>query len=139
MSRKSSEAFSKDERITSQVAIDALFSGTSSSVMSYPFRVVYMHSAQSSAPVSVLISVPKKRFHNAVDRNRMKRLVREAYRLQKQQLTQRVEALQAGGLVIAFVCITSQMPTYNTVYSSIGKALSKIESNLLATHHNSAQ
>ncbi|MBR1377788.1 MAG: ribonuclease P protein component [Bacteroidaceae bacterium] len=136
MSRKSSDTLSKAERITSRIAIDKLFAGTSSSVTAYPFRVVYMLQEQTKAPVSVIISVPKKRFRNAVDRNRMKRLVREAYRRQKHHLSNAVGMQQEGGLLIAFICITSHMCTYQTVYSSIGKALDKIDGNLFRDYNN---
>ena len=54
----------------------------------FPLRVVYVNKerAQGEVPVQILISVPKKRFKHAVDRNRVKRQVREAYRLHKQVL-----------------------------------------------------
>lgn len=132
MSRKSCDTFSKAERITSRIVIDNLFAHTNNSVTAYPFRVVYMRQERTKAPVSVIISVPKKRFHNAVDRNRMKRLAREAYRRQKHRLSNMVGMQQTGGLLIAFICITSRMCTYPVVYSSIGKALAKIEGNLLS-------
>ena len=54
----------------------------------FPLRVVYVNKerAHGEVPVQILISVPKKRFKHAVDRNRVKRQVREAYRLHKQVL-----------------------------------------------------
>ncbi len=55
-------------------------------MLSYPFRIGYMTVPKTGVPVKVLISVPKKRFKHAVDRNRIKRMIRETYRLNKQTL-----------------------------------------------------
>ncbi len=84
---------------------------------------------KNEVPVSILISVPKKRFHNAVDRNKMKRLVREAYRTQKHILRKEFENRE-NNLAIAFICITSRLCKYETVHKSINKALNGIIKNL---------
>ena len=76
-------------------------------------------------PASVLISVPKKRFRHATDRNRMKRLVREAYRQNKHILWNALKGKDYR-LAIAFVCITDQLPTFRTVSKSMVKALTQI-------------
>ena len=75
--------FRKDERVTGEKRVETLFT-QGVSFMAYPFRVVFLETAQHrTEPLSVLISIPKKRLRSAVDRNRMKRLTREAYRLNK--------------------------------------------------------
>lgn len=101
----------------------------------FPLRIVYMQMEKQEGsqqldgvqqpPVSILVSVPKKRFRHAVDRNRMKRLVREAYRLNKHILW---NALQEKNfrLTIAFVCITDTLPTFRSVNKSMRKALIRI-------------
>ena len=81
--------FGKRERMVSLKLIDSLFGGGSSrSVAAFPLRAVYIKKerAQGDAPVQMLVSVPKKRFKHAVDRNRVKRQVREAFRQHKQLL-----------------------------------------------------
>ena len=91
----------------------------------FPFRVVYIKVPKGEVPVSILVSVPKKRFHNAVDRNRMKRLTREAYRRQKQILWNALEGTDES-IAIAFICITSDLCTYANVYKSMNKVLTRI-------------
>ena len=125
----------KTERLTSQLVIDKLFAGGNASMAAFPLRIVYMQMEKQEGsqqwdgvqqpPVSILVSVPKKRFRHAVDRNRMKRLVREAYRLNKHILW---NALQEKNfrLAIAFVCITDTLPTFRSVNKSMRKALIRI-------------
>ena len=125
----------KTERLTSQLVIDKLFAGGNASMAAFPLRIVYMQMEKQEGsqqwdgvqlpPVSILVSVPKKRFRHAVDRNRMKRLVREAYRLNKHILW---NALQEKNfrLAIAFVCITDTLPTFRNVNKSMRKALIRI-------------
>ena len=74
--------FRKQERMVSLKLIESLFGGgCSQSVAAFPLRAVYMLTERQTgdAPVQLLISVPKKRFKHAVDRNRVKRQIREAF------------------------------------------------------------
>ena len=122
--------FKKSERLNSKIVIDKLFAGGNSSMAVFPLRVVFMKVEKNEkTPVSVLISVPKKRFHHAVDRNRMKRLVRESYRTSKHTLWKALEDKDYS-LVIAFVCITDQMPSFYNVNKSVNKALVRIAEKL---------
>jgi len=77
--------FKKEERLCNKRLIDSLFH-TGSSFLCYPFKVSWLFSnSPQPFPLQVLFSVPKKRFKRAVDRNLVKRRMREAYRLYKQQ------------------------------------------------------
>ena len=97
----------------------------------YPLRAVYMPVEKSlNTPVSILISVPKRRFHHAVDRNRMKRQVREAYRLNKSVLWHSLED-KSYSLAIAFVCIADKPCASANVARSVKKILSRIEEQVV--------
>src|SRR5690554_6622772 len=72
---------SKEERLCSKRSIDGLFAKGSSFVL-YPFRFVVLQSPDEQ-PAKILFSVSKRKFRKAVDRNWIKRRMREAYRLNK--------------------------------------------------------
>ena len=77
--------FKKEERLCNKKLIDGLFHN-GSSFLCYPFKASWMFTdGQQPFPVQILFSVSKKRFKRAVDRNLIKRRMREAYRQHKQQ------------------------------------------------------
>lgn len=80
--------FPKRERIAATRQVATLFGSGSHTAVAYPLRAVYrlMPPSPTAVPVQVLLSVPKKRLRHAVDRNRVKRQLREAYRCHKPQL-----------------------------------------------------
>ena len=76
--------FPASERIKSIKTAEELFSKGSSYYL-YPFRILYIKKSDYSEGLpQILISVPKRNFKKAIDRNRLKRQIREAYRLNKQ-------------------------------------------------------
>lgn len=79
--------FSKQERICKRDDFQTILTN-GKSVYSYPFRCVYLWEESSSFSVKIAVSVSKKRFKHAVDRNKIKRLIRESYRLNKHILYQ---------------------------------------------------
>lgn len=118
--------FGKDEKLCSKLVIDELFkSGKSFKV--YPIRVIYKQLDESNATAKVLISVPKKRFGKAVSRNRIKRLIREAYRLNKPAL---IEKWQEGGkyFALAFVYIGNEIPEYAHLNKTMLRILDELNS-----------
>lgn len=80
-------SFKRGERLKSRKIINQLFS-KGESFGQYPLRLVWtvVQPPLSDSPVQFAVSVPKRKFPKAVDRNRIKRQVREAYRLHKHQL-----------------------------------------------------
>lgn len=113
----------KAERLCSKKAIDALFTGTDSkSLSAYPIRIVYRHTEE--AGIRILVSVSKKRFRHAVDRNRVKRQIREAYRLNKHRLDDIAQA--PSGMDIAFIWLTDRHQPSQLVTSKMVSLLDKI-------------
>ena len=79
-------SFPKSEHLCGDKRIGQLFI-QGDAFIAYPLRVVYLIAPKKDVEfASVMVSVPKKRFKRAVKRNRLKRLMREAYRLNKQPL-----------------------------------------------------
>ncbi len=78
-----SQSFHKTERLKSKIIFDELIA-SGSSVKKYPFILVWKKlNVDQSYPIKIAFSVPKKRFPLAVERNEIKRKIREAYRLKK--------------------------------------------------------
>ncbi|WP_323787482.1 ribonuclease P protein component [Psychroserpens sp.] len=76
-------SYSKKEKLKSQKLIEQLFS-EGKSVSAFPLRMVYLKTEfEDGVQFKTGVSVSKRNFKNAVDRNRIKRLLREAYRLNK--------------------------------------------------------
>jgi ribonuclease P protein component len=79
------QTFSKNERLCSPVWIEKLFE-KGKSFNRFPFRLTWLEMPTSDVPVKIVISIPKRNFKKAVDRNRLRRQVKEVYRKEKSQL-----------------------------------------------------
>ncbi len=119
-SQKAQNSFSKQERLCSNKRIDALFA-SGDSFIAYPLRVVYISNKAESPSVSVLISVPKKKFKRAVKRNRVKRLIREAYRLNKSGFVD-LSVSVGHSIDIAFLYLKDELPAYWEIENAILKS-----------------
>lgn len=114
--------YKKKERLFIQREMNLLFEKNISFVV-YPLRVVYIEKQPvSGAEAAVLISVPKKKFKQAVKRNRIKRLIREAYRLNKQMLLQSLREKRKG-LLIGFLFVGNELPDWKAIEAAVVKAL----------------
>lgn len=121
--------FKKEERVTGKKRIENLFAH-GQSFLAYPFRIVfYEYKCAQPELVSILISIPKKRLKRATERNRMKRLLREAYRLNK-YLLQSALLLEGHRVDIAFVYVKDEPAGYEIVEKSVRKSLREISNKL---------
>lgn len=122
----------KADKLCSPTAIDLLFSrgadnineGKLSSAMAYPLRAVWRagHGRTAGSPVQFLISIPKKRIRHAVDRVKMRRRVREAYRLNRHNLTDNLTV----PVDLAFIYVANDMKDYKSIENSVCRILQKI-------------
>lgn len=81
------DTFKKEERLTSNIAIKELFT-QGRTKMVYPYKIIWNKrpALEEVVPVKIVISVSKRNFKKAVDRNKIRRRIKEAYRLHKSQL-----------------------------------------------------
>lgn len=114
---------SKDERLCSRKVLEELFGGGHPSVTAYPIRAVFMRSEMPG--VRILVSVSKRYFKRAVKRNRIKRQLREAYRLQKETL----QPLD-GGLDIAFLWTSDEVLPTEKVFLKMHNILQRIHESV---------
>jgi len=128
---------SKWERICGRTLLEKLFTGGKSKSFSvFPLRVVYLLTDQPDGdlqhvvPVKMMVSVSKRHFKQAVKRNRVKRQVREAYRLQKQLITEPMATRPQQQLLIAFIWLADELYTSDEVAKHVAQLLNRIVEKL---------
>lgn len=124
----------KNERLKSRKQIEQLFDKGKSFVVS-PFRVYFNVNAvpiaigssmvNEKGPLQFGVGVSAKNFKRAVDRNRIKRLVREAWRLQKNELQEKIK-IASKQLHVFFIYTGKELPDFATVKDKVDVALKKL-------------
>ena len=114
----------KTERLDKKKVIDKMFSGGARSFSVFPLRVVYLPE-ELEAPVSILVSVSKRRFKRAVKRNRVKRQIREAYRKNKHGLLQALQDKEQQ-LAVAFIYLSDRLTDSMEIEERMKIALARI-------------
>lgn len=126
-------AFPKSQRLCSRYLIDRLFEpGKSRSLSAYPVRLVYR--IDKGDETQLLISVPKRCFKHAVDRNRVKRQVREAYR-RNRELLQLPEGRVAQ---LAMIWLDGQHHPTDVVEAKVKNLLVRASENLRAVYSDAS-
>ena len=119
-------SFPKEERLHANRLIEAVFKN-SLSINFYPFKVNWFFSGEEIiSPVQMLVTVPKKKFKRAVDRNLLKRRIKEAYRLNKTALVESVKTRQQH-LVVALIYIAPEPLTYKEIEEKIILILQRLK------------
>lgn len=113
--------------MSAKSSIEGLFRGGSSFFI-YPYRVVYLlvDKSDSLHPAEVLVSVPKKKFRSAVARNRIKRKVKEAYRLQKNSLLYPYLNKEQEVLHVAFQYVANKDLPFEILAKGMEEVLKKL-------------
>jgi ribonuclease P protein component len=113
--------FKKEERLCSKKTIEKLFA-EGVSFLSYPIKIIFLETEiTSSFPIQSGFAASKKNFKRAVKRNRIKRLMRESYRLKKHIL---YDSLDEKQFAIFFVYIGKELPKQDKIDKAMSKAIS---------------
>lgn len=114
-------AFPRQEKLKSKKLIEKLFA-EGHSVNGYPIKLIYLKVALPYAvPVQAGVTVPKKNFKSAVERNRIKRLMREGYRLNKGMVFNNSE----GSFAFLFLYLGKELPEFHQVETAMRAVLEK--------------
>ena len=119
----------KEERLKSRKQIEQLFDKGKSIVIT-PFRIYFLIDEMLNAQLSMFnvqfgVGVSAKNFKKAVDRNRIKRLTREAWRLQKNEISEKAKETQRQ-LNVFFIYTGKELPDFKTVKDKVAIALKKL-------------
>lgn len=118
--------YSKQEKLKSKKLIEQLFA-EGQSVSAFPLRLVYLGTTFDDAVIAKTgVSVSKRHFKKAVDRNRIKRLLREAYRLNKASFFNNLSTQYA----FMILYIGKEKPTYTQVEISTKRLFEKFLSKI---------
>ncbi|MBK7872068.1 MAG: ribonuclease P protein component [Saprospiraceae bacterium] len=129
--------FTREERLKSRKVIEQLFK-EGNSFAQYPLRVVWseMEERKSDFPVQFALSVSKKKFKRAVDRNRIRRLVREAYRLNKhilyEKLTDQQQATSDKQIALMVIYTGAEILSFEEIEKAMRDLLRRLVKKYLA-------
>ncbi|MCF8272946.1 MAG: ribonuclease P protein component [Flavobacteriaceae bacterium] len=117
--------FNKKDKLKSKKHIDALFA-KGKSVSAYPLRLVYMATTfDDDVLFKTGISVSKRHFKRAIDRNRVKRLMREAFRLHKVEYSNNISTPHA----FMILYIGTEKPSLTLIETKMKRLFEKFEKN----------
>lgn len=81
------------------------------------------------SPVRIAFSVPKRRIRKAVHRNRIKRMMREAYRLQKHRIAPSIEHANPSSLGVIAIYIGKENPEYSIIFKAMNRFIDTLEAH----------
>lgn len=127
----------KREKLKSRKQIEHLFANGKSFVV-FPIRVTYIFLREDIEPVAQIgVTASKRNFKKAVDRNRLKRLMREAYRLQKIELAEILKQKQVKACIF-FMYTDKTIAPFDVIKTAVAQCLVRLEKKLDDIHENIA-
>ena len=126
MEKKIRYRLGREDRLKSRKLTDQLFK-TGNSFSLFPFKIIYLFSGaeDKSVPVKAGFSVSTRYFKKATDRNRVRRQVKESYRLQKHSLISKL-IINKQVLVFFFVFTGNEKPEYKTLFDKTALVLRRL-------------
>ncbi len=119
-------SFPKKEKLKSKKAIEQLFS-EGKSLSKHPLKLIYLKtSLPNDLQFQVAVTAPKKKFKTAVQRNRIKRLLRESYRRNKHIIFNNIE----GDFALLFLYLGKETPSYTQMENDMKELLQKFSRNI---------
>ena len=116
--------FKRDEKLKSLKVIQHIFK-EGKSFSHFPLRIIYTQPGNNLSHLQAAFSVSSKNFKKAVQRNRIKRMMREAYRLQKTLLKNQLEENQKY-LVVFIIYNGNTLPKFDDIFEKMGLALQQL-------------
>lgn len=120
-----SNSFGKKDRLKGKKVVSEIFEGPKKFISLFPFKTFYSISSSNQSQLKFGVSVPKKKFKRAVDRNRIKRLIKEALRLNKAILNNELSK-QNVSIHIMVLYNAENIPSYNSVEIKIKEILNRL-------------
>ena len=115
-------SFGKAEKLKSKKLIGQLFE-EGKSITVFPLKLIYLPvNSDQKVKIKTAVSVPKKNFKSAVHRNRIKRLMRESYRLNKHLIFNNIE----GNFAFLILYLGKELPEYRDVEASLQRIIGKL-------------
>ena len=117
-----SHTFHKLEKLSHKASIDAIFQKKGKSIFKPPILLAYFETELiTSFPCQLLVSVSKRKFKRATDRNRIKRQITDIYRLQKHKIYAAIPENKKYALGVLF--LNNQMPEHSTLQNNLTLAI----------------
>lgn len=121
--------FKKGERLRKKTYIESLFEANKS-FLCYPLKFFYREIEEvQTVPVQVLIVVPKKKLRKAVDRNLIKRRIRETYRIRKETIIDKIQSKRKL-LLLGVMYLSDKKIDYKQIDNVMEKGIEKLREKL---------
>jgi ribonuclease P protein component len=120
--------FPKKEHLFGEATVETLYK-EGASMFLYPYKLTFLKVGNEDVAVRCLVYAPKKRFKHAVDRNRLKRQIREVYRTNKHSLFTFMNE-QESHLHIAIHYVGDKLESYAFMQKRMIQLLNKLEKRL---------